>query len=164
MEAYETRFVGGELRHGVLGVVDALGQWVGRCSRSPSGLRSRRRQQRGRAGIAAPFAYLIAGVGSLCLASVIIRFTRRMASAGGLYTYISRGLNPSAGFLGGWLYGGGFAVGISFVLVIGSFFMVGGDERAHRVALGLVSLVLHLPRRARRSLRFSTSASRLASS
>jgi amino acid transporter len=46
-----------------------------------------------------------------------------MASAGGLYTYISRGLNPSAGFLGGWLYGGGFAVGISFVLVIGSFFM-----------------------------------------
>jgi amino acid transporter len=54
---------------------------------------------------------------------VIIRFTRRMASAGGLYTYISRGLNPSAGFLGGWLYGGAFAVGISFVLVIGSFFM-----------------------------------------
>jgi amino acid transporter len=62
-------------------------------------------------------------VGSLCLASVIIRFTRRMASAGGLYTYISRGLNPSAGFLGGWLYGSAFAVGISFVLVIGSFFM-----------------------------------------
>jgi amino acid transporter len=54
---------------------------------------------------------------------VIIRFTRRMASAGGLYTYISRGLSPSAGFLGGWLYGGAFAVGISFVLVIGSFFM-----------------------------------------
>ena len=46
-----------------------------------------------------------------------------MASAGGLYTYISRGLNPSAGFLGGWLYGSAFAVGISFVLVIGSFFL-----------------------------------------
>ena len=54
---------------------------------------------------------------------MIIRFTRRMASAGGLYTYIARGLDPSAGFLGGWLYGGGFAVGISFVLVIGSFFL-----------------------------------------
>src|SRR5947209_15555633 len=75
------------------------------------------------AGATVPLVYLTAGVGSLCLASVIIRFTRRMASAGGLYTYISRGLNPSAGFLGGWLYGSAFAVGISFVLVIGAFFM-----------------------------------------
>lgn len=52
----------GELRHGILNVAA------------------------GEPGIAAPFAYLIAGVGSLCLASVIIRFTRRMASAGGLDT------------------------------------------------------------------------------
>src|SRR6266702_6443561 len=70
------------------------------------------------AGAAAPLAYVVAGLGSLCLAYVVIRFTRRMASAGGLYTYISQGLNPSAGFLGGWLYGSAFAVGISFVLVI----------------------------------------------
>src|SRR3954449_11661306 len=112
----------GELRHGILGVVDALAQSVALLSLA-LGVAFASSAAAGEAGIAAPFAYLIAGVGSLCLASVIIRFTRRMASAGGLYTYISRGLNPSAGFLGGWLYGGGFAVGISFVLVIGSFFM-----------------------------------------
>ncbi|MDX6486311.1 MAG: hypothetical protein QOF43_1464, partial [Gaiellaceae bacterium] len=112
----------GELRHGILSVVDALAQSVALLSLA-LGVAFASSAAAGEAGIAAPFAYLIAGVGSLCLASVIIRFTRRMASAGGLYTYISRGLNPSAGFLGGWLYGGGFAVGISFVLVIGSFFM-----------------------------------------
>ena len=112
----------GELRHGILSVVDSFAQSVALLSLA-LGVAFASSAAAGEAGIAAPFAYLIAGVGSLCLASVIIRFTRRMASAGGLYTYISRGLNPSAGFLGGWLYGGGFAVGISFVLVIGSFFM-----------------------------------------
>jgi amino acid transporter len=112
----------GELRHGILSMVDSLAQSVALLSLA-LGVAFASSAAAGEAGIAAPFAYLIAGVGSLCLGSVIIRFTRRMASAGGLYTYISRGLNPSAGFLGGWLYGGGFAVGISFVLVIGSFFM-----------------------------------------
>src|SRR6185312_5866599 len=112
----------GELRHGILGVVDALAQSIALLSLA-LGVAFASSAAAGESGIAAPFAYLIAGVGSLCLGIVIIRFTRRMASAGGLYTYISRGLNPSAGFLGGWLYGGGFAVGISFVLVIGSFFM-----------------------------------------
>ncbi|MHB8470514.1 MAG: APC family permease, partial [Gaiellaceae bacterium] len=112
----------GELRHGILSVADALAQSVALLSLA-LGVAFASSAAAGEVGIAAPFAYLIAGVGSLCLASVIIRFTRRMASAGGLYTYISRGLNPSAGFLGGWLYGGGFAVGISFVLVIGAFFM-----------------------------------------
>src|SRR5437868_8971237 len=92
----------GELRHGILSVVDALAQSVALLSLA-LGVAFASSAAAGEVGIAAPFAYLIAGVGSLCLAAVIIRFTRRMASAGGLYTYISRGLNPSAGFLGGWL-------------------------------------------------------------
>ena len=112
----------GELRHGILSVGDALAQSVALLSLA-LGVAFASSAAAGEAGIAAPFAYLIAGVGSLCLGSVIIRFTRRMASAGGLYTYIARGINPSAGFLGGWLYGSAFAVGISFVLVIGAFFM-----------------------------------------
>src|ERR1051326_5926643 len=112
----------GELRHGILGGADALAQSVALLSLALGGAFASSAAA-GETGIAAPFSYLIAGVGSLCLASVIIRFTRRMASAGGLYTYIARGINPSAGFLGGWLYGGAFAVGISFVLVIGAFFM-----------------------------------------
>src|SRR5204863_252992 len=75
------------------------------------------------AGVAAAWAYIVAGAGSLCHASVIIRFTRRMASAGGVYTYSARGLGPKAGFVAGWLYGWGFAAGISFVMVISGFFL-----------------------------------------
>ncbi len=80
-------------------------------------------QAAGFAGPTVPLVYLTAGAGSLCLASVIIRFTRRLASAGGLYTFTSRGLNTNAGFIGGWLYAWGFAAGISFVLIISSFFL-----------------------------------------
>src|SRR5437764_8509866 len=112
----------GELRHGILGVVDAFAQSVALLSLA-LGVAFASSAAAGYTGSTVPLSYLIAGVGSLCLASVIIRFTRRMASAGGLYTYIARGLDPRSGFLGGWLYGGGFAVGISFVLVIASFFL-----------------------------------------
>lgn len=112
----------GELRHGILGVLDAFAQSVALLSLA-LGVAFASSAAAAYTGATVPLAYLIAGVGSLCLASVIIRFTRRMASAGGLYTYIARGLDPRTGFLGGWLYGGGFAVGISFVLVIGAFFL-----------------------------------------
>jgi len=112
----------GELRHGILSVFDAFAQSVALLSLA-LGVAFASSAAAAYTGATVPLAYLIAGVGSLCLASVIVRFTRRMASAGGLYTYIARGLDPRTGFLGGWLYGGGFAVGISFVLVIGAFFL-----------------------------------------
>ena len=112
----------GTLRRGILGLAEtfalslALLALVMASSLATSGAA-------GLAGPAVPLAYLVAGVGSLCLASVIIRFTRRMASAGGLYTYTSRGLGRNAGFVGGWLYSWGFAAGVSFVLVIASVFL-----------------------------------------
>ena len=112
----------GELRYGILGLADALAQSVALLSLA-LGVAFASSAAAGETGAAVPLAYLIAGIGSLCLASVIVRFTRRMASAGGLYTYIARGLNPTTGFVGGWLYAGAFAVGISFVLVIASFFL-----------------------------------------
>ncbi len=74
------------------------------------------------AGPAAPLAYLIAGLGSLCLAYVFIRFTRSIASAGSIYTYVARGLGAEAGFIGGWLYAGAFAFGVAFTLAIASFY------------------------------------------
>ncbi len=76
----------------------------------------------GFAGPAAPLAYLLAGLASLCLAYVFIRFTRSMASAGSIYTYVAKGLGSEAGFIGGWLYAGAFAFGVSFTLAVASFF------------------------------------------
>jgi amino acid transporter len=112
----------GELRHGILGLADAVAQSVAVLALA-LGVAFGTAGAAAATGAQVPLAYVLAGAGSLCLASVVIRFTRRMASAGALYAYIAQGLSPSAGFLGGWLYAGGFAVGISFVLVISSFFL-----------------------------------------
>jgi amino acid transporter len=112
----------GGLRHGVLGSADAVAQSLALLalafgvSAAPAGVAAS-------AGLATPWAYLIAGAGSLCLASVIVRFTKRIAHAGGLYAYTVRGLGPQAGFIGGWLYAIAYAVGISFVLIISSDFL-----------------------------------------
>jgi amino acid transporter len=112
----------GELRHGILGSADAVAQSLAllalafAVSAAPAAAAAT-------AGAAVPVAYVIAGVGSLCLASVIVRFTRRIAHAGGLYTYTVRGLGPEVGFLAGWLYAIAFAVGISFVLIIAADYM-----------------------------------------
>ncbi len=55
------------------------------------------------AGFASPLVVLIAFVASLCCASTIAEFARRLPSAGSLYTYNSRGLGPAGGFLTGWM-------------------------------------------------------------
>src|SRR5712691_9901802 len=112
----------GELRHGILGLLDALAQSIALLSLA-LGVATATSAAAISAGAATPWAYIVAGAGCLCLASVIVRFTARLASAGGVYTYIARGLNPSGGFVGGWLYGTAFAVGISFVLAIGGVTM-----------------------------------------
>src|SRR5262245_66227597 len=89
-----------ELRHGVLVSADAVAQSLAlraltfAVSAAPA-------LAAASAGAAVPVAYVIAGVGSLCLASVIVRFTRRIAHAGGLYTYTARGLGREAGLLAG---------------------------------------------------------------
>ena len=54
------------------------------------------------AGFASPLVVLIAFVASVCCASSIAEFGRRLPSAG-LYTYNSRGLGPTGGFLTGWM-------------------------------------------------------------
>ena len=57
----------------------------------------------GYAGFAAPLVVLIALVASLCCAISIAEFARRLPSAGSLYTYNSRGLGGTGGFLTGWM-------------------------------------------------------------
>src|SRR5919198_3979041 len=113
-----SRWSVGELRHGILNLADAFAQSLALLSLA-LGVATATSAAAISAGPATPWAYIVAGVGCLCLASVIVRFTARMASAGGIYTYIARGLHPNGGFIGGWLYGTAFAVGISFVLSIG---------------------------------------------
>ena len=55
------------------------------------------------AGFASPLVVLVAFIASLCCASSIAEFARRLPSAGSLYTYNSRGLGRTGGFLTGWM-------------------------------------------------------------
>lgn len=80
------------------------------------------------AGAAVPLIYLVALVGSLCLAYTISQFARWVPSAGSFFAFNSRGLGPSFGFFSGWLllvgYLGGFpqnmlAFGNSLSAVLG---------------------------------------------
>src|SRR5690348_9882855 len=53
---------------------------------------------------------LITFAGSLCCALSIAEFARRVPSAGWAYTYNSRGLGQTAGFLTGWMMIFGYAL------------------------------------------------------
>jgi amino acid transporter len=56
------------------------------------------------AGITAPLAYLIGVVVVLMLGNTLVQLSKRLPSAGGYYTYVSRALHPRAGFLTSWMY------------------------------------------------------------
>jgi amino acid transporter len=55
------------------------------------------------AGLAAPLAYPIAFVIVLFTAIVLAELAKAVPSAGGYYTYVSRGIHPRAGFFVSWL-------------------------------------------------------------
>jgi amino acid transporter len=105
------------LRKDVLGTYDAVAQSIALLA-VLLGVALSSSSVAGAAGAAAPLVYLLAGLGCLCLTYIFIRFARLVASAGGIYAYIVRGLGPIAGFLGGWLYAGAWALGMSFILGI----------------------------------------------
>lgn len=107
-----------DLRRGMLRLIHGLGQSVAVLNLAVAGTIVA--AAGAYVGDNVPLAFVIAGVGCLCLASIFARFAARMASAGGIYTYIARGLGPNAGFVGGWVYGGAFALAVSVVLTIGA--------------------------------------------
>jgi amino acid transporter len=120
--AKTTSETGGGLRRGVLGSADAVAQSLALLALTFA-VTAAPALAAATAGAAVPVAYIIAGLGSLCLGSVIARFGRRIAHAGGLYAYATRGLGPQIGFLAGWMYAVAFALGISFVLAISAEFL-----------------------------------------
>jgi amino acid transporter len=56
------------------------------------------------AGITAPLAYVVGVVVVLMLGNTLVQLSKHLPSAGGYYTYVSRALNPRAGFLTSWMY------------------------------------------------------------
>jgi amino acid transporter len=56
------------------------------------------------AGIAAPLAFALAFFSVLAIAICMVQLALHLPSAGGYYTYVSRALNPKAGFLAAWMF------------------------------------------------------------
>jgi amino acid transporter len=56
-----------------------------------------------KAGVAAPFTFIIGTIGIGFMALTLAHFSTRVPSAGTFYTFISQGLGPSTGFVMGWL-------------------------------------------------------------
>jgi len=55
-------------------------------------------------GAATPLAFVLAGVIALLIAMSINQMAKHLPSAGGYYTYVSRGIGPRWGFMTGWIY------------------------------------------------------------
>ena len=74
------------------------------------------------AGVAAPLAILIAGIGILCVAWIIGAYARKIHAAGALYDYVTDGLGSKIGGAAGLLYYLGIIVlgGGILVLIAGT--------------------------------------------
>jgi len=75
------------------------------------------------AGFASPLVVLITFAASLCCALSIGEFARRVPSAGWAYTYNSRGLGRTGGFLTGWMMVFGYALYVPAAIGLTSTFL-----------------------------------------
>ncbi len=75
------------------------------------------------AGFASPLVIMIAFIASLCCASSIAEFARRVPSAGSLYTFNSRGLGQAGGFLTGWMMVFAYALYVPAGIALTSVYM-----------------------------------------
>ncbi len=62
------------------------------------------------AGIATPFAVVLAAIGVFALGWIVAQYAKRIHAAGSLYDYVAIGLGGQVGAIAGWLYYGGTTV------------------------------------------------------
>jgi amino acid transporter len=75
------------------------------------------------AGIATPFAVLLAAVGTFALGWIVAQYAKKIHAAGSLYDYVSKGLGRSVGGAAGWVYYGGTTVLASAIACLVGWYM-----------------------------------------
>jgi len=75
------------------------------------------------AGVATPFAVLLAAIGTFALGWIVSQYAKKVHAAGSLYDYVSNGLGAQVGALAGWVYYGGTTVLASAIACLVGFFM-----------------------------------------
>jgi len=97
------------------------------------------------AGIATPFAVLLAAAGTFALGWIVAQYAKRVHAAGSLYDYVSGGLGSSAGGVAGWIYYGGTTVLASAIACLIGFFMEFVIFTADPAVPGVLSSASPLP-------------------
>ena len=71
------------------------------------------------AGIATPFAVVLAAIGVLALGWIVAQYAKRVHAAGSLYDYVTMGLGSRVGGWAGWVYyGGTLLLSSSFAVLV----------------------------------------------
>jgi amino acid transporter len=70
------------------------------------------------AGIASPFAVILAAIGVFALGWIVAQYAKKVHAAGSLYDYVSMGLGAKIGGVAGWLYYSGTTVLASAIAVL----------------------------------------------
>ena len=75
------------------------------------------------AGIATPFAVILAAIGVLALGWIVAQYAKRVHAAGSLYDYVTMGLGSRIGSWAGWIYYGGTLLLSSAIAVLVGWFL-----------------------------------------
>ncbi len=75
------------------------------------------------AGIATPFAVILAAIGVLALGWIVAQYAKRVHAAGSLYDYVTMGLGSRIGGWAGWIYYGGTLLLSSAIAVLVGWFL-----------------------------------------
>jgi amino acid transporter len=70
------------------------------------------------AGIATPFAVILAAIGVLALGWIVAQYAKRVHAAGSLYDYVTMGFGSRVGGWAGWIYYGGTLLLSSAIAVL----------------------------------------------
>jgi amino acid transporter len=75
------------------------------------------------AGIATPFAVILAAIGVLALGWIVAQYAKRVHAAGSIYDYVTMGLGSRVGGWTGWIYYGGTLLLSSAIAVLVGWFL-----------------------------------------
>jgi amino acid transporter len=75
------------------------------------------------AGIATPFAVILAAIGVLALGWIVAQYAKRVHAAGSLYDYVTMGLGSRIGGWAGWVYYGGTLLLSAAIAVLVGWFL-----------------------------------------
>jgi amino acid transporter len=75
------------------------------------------------AGVATPFAVILAAIGTLALGWIVAQYAKRVHAAGSLYDYVTMGFGSRVGGWAGWIYYGATMLLASAIAVLVGWFL-----------------------------------------